>query len=420
MPGEGQSSAAAEAAALPLERIDVSDPRLYERDVAGHYFARLRREAPVHYCADGRYGPFWSITRYADIVRVNAADDLFSCDYRQGGHVLGYERLFREHGVDARMFQSTDAPVHTAQRKAIAPIVARASVREMEDAIRARAVAILDGLPVGETFDWVERVAVELTTQVLATLFDFPWEERRLLTRWSDVAVTEPGFGIVATWAERREALEACFARFAELWQERLGVPAGADLLSLMVHSPATRDLSPAEFLGNLINLIVGGNDTTRNSLTGGVVALNRYPAQYARLRAEPALVERMVPEIIRWQTPISHMARTARADYEVGGKTIRAGDRVALWYLSGNRDEEAFEQAEAFDIERPNPRRHCAFGFGAHHCVGYRLAELQLRVTWEEILRRFHTVEVVGAPRRVCSNIIHGYASLPVRVIPW
>ncbi|MEQ8661572.1 MAG: cytochrome P450 [Gammaproteobacteria bacterium] len=420
MAATAHPASAAALDAIPLEHLDVSDPRLFERDLAGHCFARLRREAPVHYCADGAYGPFWSITKYADIVQVNAADDVFSCDYRLGGHVLGYQRLFRAHGVDARMFQSTDAPVHTAQRKAVAPIVARASVREMEDAMRARAAAILDQLPVGETFDWVERVSVELTTQVLATLFDFPWEQRRLLTRWSDVAVTEPGYGIVASWEERRAALEDCFTTFAGLWQERLAAPPRDDLLSLMAHAPATRDLAPAEFLGNLINLIVGGNDTTRNSLTGGVVALNRYPAQYARLRAEPALVERMVPEIIRWQTPISHMARTAREDFSVGGKTIRAGDRVALWYLSGNRDEEAFAAPDEFDLARPNPRRHCAFGFGAHHCVGYRLAELQLRVAWEEILRRFHTVEVVGTPRRVCSNIIHGYASLPVRVLAW
>jgi len=401
----------------PLETIDVSDPRRFADDTIGPLFARLRAESPVHWCANGAYGPFWSITRYEDIVRINADDDHFSCDYRAGGHILGYERLFREHGVDARMFQSTDAPVHTAQRKAIAPIVARASVREMEDAIRALAGALFDSLPVGETFDWVDRVSIELTSQVLAMLFDFPREQRRLLSRWSDIAVTEPGFGFIDSWDARRAELEHCFTTFAGLWQDRLqGEPRG-DLLSLMVHSPATRDLSPGEFLGNLINLIVGGNDTTRNSLTGGVVALDRHPAQYARLRADPGLIPDMVPEIIRWQTPISHMARTAKTDVEVAGRTIRAGDRVALWYLSGNRDDSAIEQPEDFVIGRAQPRRHLSFGFGAHHCVGYRLAELQLQVAWEEIMKRFHTVEVVGAPTRVCSNVIHGYTSLPVRL---
>lgn len=404
---------------IPLAQIDVSNPSLYRDDVIGAYFERLRDEAPIHYCAESDYGPYWSITKYDDIVNVNANDDLFSCDYDLGGHVLGYEKMFRSNGVDARMFQSTDPPKHTAQRKAIAPIVARASVREMETIIRKLCTVILDELPIGETFNWVERFSIELTTQVLATLFDFPWDERHRLTRWSDIAVTEPGFGIVDSWEERGRELEACFTTFAELWQERLVGEPKSDLLSLMVHSPATKDLSAAEFLGNLINVIVGGNDTTRNSFTGGVLALNRYPEQYDKLRSNPALVETMVPEIIRWQTPISHMARTAREDIEVGGAKIKAGDRVALWYISGNRDPEAISDPESFVIDREHPRRHLSFGFGIHHCVGYRLAELQLQVAWEEILKRFSMIEVIGEPARVCSNIIHGYRTLPVRVHP-
>jgi len=405
---------------LPLDQIDVSNPRLYRDDVADAYFARLREEAPVHYCAHSNYGPFWSLTRYADIVRVNAADDVFSCDYERGGHILGYRKLFRDHGVDARMFQSTDAPKHTEQRKAIAPLVARASVREMETLMRELCCRILDDLPTGEPFDWVERFSIEMTTQVLARLFDFPWEQRRLLTRWSDVAVTEPGFGIVDSWEQRRDELESCFTTFAGLWQERAGEAPANDLLSLMIHSPGTKDLSPEEFLGNLINVIVGGNDTTRNSFTGGVVALNRYPDEYEKLRADPSLIETMVPEIIRWQTPISHMARTALEDTEVGGKLIKAGDRVALWYISGNRDERTIDNPTAFVIDRKKARQHLSFGFGAHHCVGYRVAELQLKVAWEEILRRFRFIELVGDPVRTCSNVIHGYSALPVRLHPW
>ncbi|MGE0859757.1 MAG: cytochrome P450 [Gammaproteobacteria bacterium] len=405
---------------LPLDEIDVSNPRLYQDDAIGPYFARLREEAPVHWCARSAYGPFWSITRYQDIVTVNADDTRVSCSYELGGHILGYDTMFRSHGVDARMFQSTDPPVHTAQRKAIAPIVARASVREMETRIRELCGAILDDLPVGETFDWVERLSIELTTQVLAMLFDFPWEKRRLLTRWSDVAVSEPGFGIVDSWDGRRQELEDCFATFAELWQERATGEPRSDLLSLMIQSEGTKNLSPGEFLGNLINLIVGGNDTTRNSLTGGVIALNRYPAEYDKLRANPALVASMVPEIIRWQTPISHMARTAVQDFRLGEAEIKAGDRIAMWYISGNRDARDIAAPEDFIIDRDNPRRHLSFGFGTHHCVGYRLGELQLQVAWEEILKRFRHVEVMGEPRRVCSNIIHGYSALPVRLHPW
>ena len=406
--------------AIPLDKIDVSNPRLYQDDVIAPYFARLRKEAPVHYCAESNYGPFWSITRYQDIVEVNADDKRVSCNYELGGHILGYDTMFRSHGVDARMFQSTDPPIHTAQRKAIAPIVARASVREMEQQIREICGRILDSLPDGETFDWVEHLSIEMTTQVLAMLFDFPWDKRRLLTRWSDVAVSEPGFGIVDSWEGRRQELEDCFTTFAGLWQERLEGEPRSDLLSLMVHAEGTKNLSPGEFLGNLINLIVGGNDTTRNSLTGGVVALNRYPEQYDKLRANPALIPSMVPEIIRWQTPISHMARTAITDFKLGDAEIKSGDRIAMWYISGNRDADEIDAPEEFIIDRANPRRHLSFGFGTHHCVGYRLGELQLQVAWEEIMKRFRMIEVMGEPTRVCSNIIHGYASLPVRVHRW
>lgn len=405
---------------IPLNEIDVSNPWLYQTNEIGPYFERLRAESPVHYCADSNYGPYWSLTKYDHIVEVNSADKIFSCDYELGGHILGYQKLFRHHGVDARMFQSTDAPKHTGQRKALAPVVARASVKEMEDMFRELCIEILEELPVGETFNWVERLSKELTTQILAKLFDFPWEERHSLTRWSDVAVTEPGFGIVDSWEQRTNELGACFEKFAELWQERLKSGPGNDLLSMMVFSEATKDLSPEEFLGNLINVIVGGNDTTRNSFTGGVVALNQFPDQYEKLRESPALIDSMVPEIIRWQTPISHMARTAQQDYQIGGKTIKAGDRVALWYISGNRDDEAVIDPESFVIDRKKARQHLSFGFGAHHCVGYRVAELQLKVAWQEIMKRFRLVEVVGEPQRICSNVIHGFTSLPVRLHPW
>ncbi len=405
---------------IPLDEIDVSNPWLYQTNEIGPYFERLRAESPVHYCADSNYGPYWSLTKYDHIVEVNSADKIFSCDYELGGHILGYQKLFRHHGVDARMFQSTDAPKHTGQRKALAPVVARASVKEMEDMFRELCIEILEELPVGETFNWVERLSKELTTQILAKLFDFPWEERHSLTRWSDVAVTEPGFGIVDSWEQRTNELGACFEKFAELWQERLKSGPGNDLFSMMVFSEATKDLSPEEFLGNLINVIVGGNDTTRNSFTGGVVALNQFPDQYEKLRESPALIDSMVPEIIRWQTPISHMARTAQQDYQIGGKTIKAGDRVAMWYISGNRDDEAVIDPESFVIDRKKARQHLSFGFGAHHCVGYRVAELQLKVAWQEIMKRFRMVEVVGEPQRICSNVIHGFTSLPVRLHPW
>ncbi len=277
---------------------------------------------------------------------------------------------------------------------------------------------MLDELPRGETFDWVDRVSIELTTQMLATLFDFPFEERRKLTRWSDVAtaIPAPG-GIIENEQQKRAELMECAAYFTNLWNERVNSEPKGDLISMMAHSDVTRNMPPQEYLGNVILLIVGGNDTTRNSLSGGVVALNENPDEYRKLLDDPGLIQSMVPEIIRWQTPLAHMRRTALADTELRGKKIRKGDKVVMWYVSGNRDDEVIENPNAFIIDRARPRQHLSFGFGIHRCVGNRLAEMQLRVVWEEILKRFKTIEVVAEPERVYSSFVKGYVNLPVRI---
>jgi len=261
-------------------------------------------------------------------------------------------------------------------------------------------------------------VSVELTTQMLATLFDFPFEDRRLLTWWSDMATGDPdGNGPVSSWEMRLAELGKCRDYFTRLWNERVNAPPRSDLISMLAHAPATRDMGPDEFLGNLILLIVGGNDTTRNSISGGLLALNRFPAEYDKLRANPALVASLVPEIIRWQTPLAHMRRTALRDVQLGGKQIRKGDKVVMWYLSGNRDPDAIEHADRFIIDRARPRQHVSFGFGIHRCVGNRLAELQLKILWEEILGRFPRIDVVGEPVRTKSNFVHGFTSMPVLI---
>ena len=312
-----------------------------------------------------------------------------------------------------------DPPRHDEQRKTVSPIVAPANLALLEGTIRERAARILDGLPIGEEFDWVPRVSIELTTQMLATLFDFPFEDRHLLTWWSDMATGDPdGNGPVTSWEQRLAELGKCQDYFTRLWNERVNAEPRNDLISMLAHAPATRHMSPQEYLGNLILLIVGGNDTTRNSISGGLLALNQFPAEYDKLRANPALVDSLVPEIIRWQTPLAHMRRTALRDATLGGKTIRKGDKVVMWYLSGNRDGEAIDDADRFIIDRARPRQHMAFGFGIHRCVGNRLAELQLKVLWQEILKRFPRIEVVGEPKRTKSNFVRGFTSLPV-VIP-
>ena len=397
---------------LPLDKLDPAQAGLFETDEHLAYFARLRKEDPVHYCAESLYGPYWSITRHDDIMYVDTHHEIFSSE---GGITVV------DPPPDAPrfpMFIAMDPPKHDAQRKVVSPIVAPENLARMESTIRERAGRILDELPRGETFDWVDRVSIELTTQMLATLFDFPFEERRKLTHWSDVATSMPApGGIVETVEQRRAELLECLTYFTRLWNERVNAPPRPDLISMLAHGESTRNMQPFEFLGNLILLIVGGNDTTRNSISGGLYALNQNPDQYQLLRDRPELIPNMVSEVIRWQTPLAHMRRTAKEDTVLRGKTIRKGDKVVMWYVSGNRDEDAIERADRFMIDRPNARRHLSFGFGIHRCVGNRLAEMQLRIVWEEISRRFSFIAVMEPPKRVRSPFIRGFEHMAVRI---
>jgi cytochrome P450 len=411
-----KSAAHQDAWSLPLEHIDPSNPFLYQDDTWPAHFARLRRDDPVHRTHDGLYGSFWSVTKYRDIMQVDTTHHVFSSDAMLGGIVI------RDVPMDFRRpsFISMDPPKHDEQRKVVAPIVAPGNLQKLAGTIRERAGRILDELPIGETFDWVDRVSIELTTQMLATLFDFPFEDRRTLTYWSNVATVNTRAGTEIDSEEKRQhVLQQALDYFTALWRERAGQEPRPDLISMLAHGEATRDLPsrPHEFMGNLLLLIVGGNDTTRNSITGGLLALNRFPGEYRKLRDNPGLIPSLVPEIIRWQTPVIHMRRTAVADFELGGKTIRAGDKVVMWYISGNRDDEAIEHADRFIIDRARPRQHLSFGFGIHRCVGNRLAEMQLTILWEEILKRFPAIEVMDEPKRSYSNVIRGIMSMPVRI---
>jgi len=407
-----RQEARAKAQATPLADFN---PELFRTDSHWPWFERLRREEPVHYCRDSEFGPYWSVTKYNDIMAVDTNHGVFSSDSALGGITI------RDARPDLRRpsFIAMDPPKHDVQRKTVSPVVSPANLMILEPIIRERASRILDELPIGETFDWVDRVSIELTTQMLATLFDFPFEERRKLTYWSDVATALPiAGGLVETEEERQDVLiNGCLAKFLELWNQRVNAPPSGDLVSMLAHGEATRNMTPDEYLGNIILLTVGGNDTTRNSISGGLLALNQNPDQYQKLRDHPELIPSMVPEIIRWQTPLAHMRRTATEDIEVGGKTIKKGDKVVMWYVSGNRDDEAIETPDAFIIDRPRPRQHLSFGFGIHRCVGNRLAEMQLRIVWEEILKRFEMIEVLEEPTRVRSSFVKGYEEMKVRI---
>ena len=406
----------ADAQALPLDKIDVSNPRLYQDDIYAPYFARLRRDDPVHYQADGQYGKFWSVTKYKDIMHVETNHQVYSSRADLGGITI----TDRPTEYRRASFISMDPPKHDEQRLVVSPIVGPANLQNFSGVIRERVCKVLDELPRDETFDWVQRVSIELTGQMLATLFDFPFEDRNLLTYWSDCATADVNAGGEIDSEEKRlEVLTQALEYFTRLWHGRAGAPPRPDLISMLAHGAATRDLvdRPGEYLGNLTLLIVGGNDTTRNSMSGGVWALHEYPEQMRRVRDNPALIPSMVSEIIRWQFPIVHMRRTALADAELGGKKIREGDKVVMWYCSGNRDADAIENPDQFIVDRPRARQHLSFGFGVHRCVGNRLAELQLAILWEEILKRFPRIEVMGPPKRLYSNFIHGITSLPVRL---
>ena len=406
------------ARSLPLDQFDVSDVTLYQREALAPYFERMRREAPVHYCKDSLYGPYWSITKFHDIVAIDTNHKQFSSDHSNGSFVLDDTTLNAvEGGIHLPNFLGMDPPVHDIHRMAVSPIVAPANLLRFESLIRERTRNLFDSLPVGTAFNWVDQVSIPLTTMMLATLLDFPFEDRAKLTRWSDIVTTRPGYGLVDTWEQRTNELMECLAYFQNLWDERKKLPPKADLISMLAHSPAMQDLTPTDFIGMLVLLIVGGNDTTRSSMSGSAMAAHLYPGEFARAKADPSLLASLVPEVIRWQTPISHMRRTAIEDVEFRGQQIKKGDKVVMWYLSGNRDEDVIERPHDFIVDRPRARHHLSFGFGIHRCLGNRLAELQIKVLWEEMLKRYSRIEVVGEPVRVPSNLIHGYIDIQVRL---
>ena len=405
---------------IPLDELDVSDPILFQEDRWQPFFARLREEAPVHYCADTEIGAYWSVSSHAMIKQVDTNHQIFSS--AEGIAIadppIDEEEL--EQNVPIENFIAMDPPGHDVQRATVAPSVAPSNLANFEPLIRERVEDILDNLPVGETFNWVHEVSVELTARMLATLFDFPYEDRHKLIYWSDITTNVPALtGVETDLDHRKEELMLCATSFMQLWQERAAAEPKFDLISMLAHGEETKDMiqNPLLFLGNVLLLIVGGNDTTRNSISGGVVALNEFPEQYQKLRDNPGLIPNMVSEMVRWQTPVIHMRRTALQDFELGGKSIKQGDKVVMWYLSGNRDEEVYPDADKLIIDRPNARSHVAFGFGIHRCMGNRLAEMQLRVLWEETMKRFDKIELVGDVVRLPNNFIRGIAEVPVRV---
>ncbi|WP_425063827.1 cytochrome P450 [Pyruvatibacter mobilis] len=399
-------------------KTNVADPVLWENYEYLPIFAKMRAEDPVHYCAESPYGAYWSVTRYEDIMAVDTNHHVYSSDAHLGGIIID-DAIQNDPDNDFKAvnFIAMDQPRHDEQRKSVNGITDPKNLEHFGKLIRQRTSDLLDSLPVGEEFDWVPTVSIELTTQMLATMFDFPFEDRHKLVRWSDVSTAEPGSGVVESQQQRIDELMEMAAYFTDLQQSRKDKPDNIDLLTMMTHHPAMANMPPEEFLGNLSLLIVGGNDTTRNSMTGGVFGFNLFPDEFDKMVADPKLIDNAVAEIIRWQTPLAHMRRTALEDAVLGGKQIRKGDKVVMWYVSGNRDTAIFDDPDRIIIDRKNARRHLSFGFGIHRCMGNRIGELQLRILWEEILKRFSRIEAMGDPTLTKSNFVKGYTSLPVKL---
>ena len=397
---------------------DVTRPWLYENDTWQAPFAELRANAPVYFCENSPFGAYWSVSTYKPIVQIEALPKIFSSSWEYGGiTVAGDASTVQEAEVRMPMFIAMDPPKHQGQRRTVAPAFTPSEIERMRSEVQGRVGAVLDSLPIGQAFDWVDKVSIELATGMLAKLFDFPWASRENLTRWSDVL---GDIRMFETVEKRQFRLQNAFEMgmaFRQLWDSKKDQPPSHDLISIMLNSDAMSEMDEGEFMGNLILLIIGGNDTTRNTMSALAYGLNQFPDERAKLEANPGLASNAVSEILRWQTPLAHMRRTALEDAEVEGQMIRKGDKLALWYLSANRDESVFPDADKIIIDRENARRHLAFGYGIHRCVGARLAELQLMTLIEEMAKRRLRVNVVSEPERVSGCFVHGYRKMMVEL---
>ncbi len=400
---------------MPWRSADLVDPDRYLKGVPHDLFALLRAHAPVSWHEPGDGPGFWAITKYRDVVAVSRDPRTFSSARRSA---LYREATVSELAEMQLMMLNMDPTRHTRIRSLVNKGFTPRMVARLEPRIREVTARILDAVaPLGEC-DFVTSVAAELPLQVIAELMGVPQEDRHQLFTWSNqlIGFDDPEY---ATSPETgRQASLEVYMYANRLAAERRKNP-GDDLVSTLVHAEVDgRKLTEMEFDLFFLLLMVAGNETTRNLISGGLLALLEHPDQKARLLADPSLIPSAVEEMLRWVTPVMHFRRTATADVEIGGQKIRAGEKVMLFYPSANRDEEVFPDPFRFDVAR-QPNEHLAFGIGEHYCLGANLARLEIRIMFEELLRRLPDIELAGAAVRLRSSFINGIKHMPVRFTP-
>jgi len=400
---------------------DLKDPDLYLDAVPYKLFARLRADNPVCWNPESDGPGFWSILKYDDITRVSKDPRTFSSAHENGGH-----RIFNENEVAVGNtgssaigvpFISTDAPLHRLYRAAVLPGLKLARVRDMNERLRQRIDKLLDAVAQesGE-FDFVRAIAAPFPLMTLAELFGVPEEDIDKLYIWSNALVGEDDPSIRVSPDQAANSIGEMIEYASYIFADRRKEPKD-DILSMLAHADFDgTSISRADFLGTFILLLVGGNETTRNSISHGMIAFTQAREQWHKLRRQSNLMSSAVREIVRFASPILHMRRTATCDTRIGDQAIKHGDKVVMWYVSGNRDESVFENAQRFDIEQPRPL-HLGFGTGEHTCIGNRLAEVQISLMFAALGERFPDLHITGPGRRMRSNFINGFLSLPARL---
>jgi cholest-4-en-3-one 26-monooxygenase len=408
------------AKSTPLEAIDLNSPDSFADGFPVEVFKMLRAEAPVHWHPPTERDPegFWVVSRYKDVWSVSLDQATFSSTRR--GAIRHQRPLTEEEMVGIRMqLINMDPPLHTKYRRLVNMGFSPKMVNRLEPAIRTAAAQIVDAVVQRGECDFVTDIAAELPLQVIVEMMGVPQADRHLIFDWSNkmIGFDDPEYGGASQEIGKMAAAEM-YMYAHEMATDRRKCPRD-DLMTVLVQAEVENEKLDDMQLNNFfLLLLVAGNETTRNSMSGGLLALMQHREEWERLVADRSLVPSAVEEIVRWVSPVMYFVRTATRDTELRGRAIREGERVSLWYGSANRDEDIFTDGDRFDVGR-NPNDHLAFGIGPHFCLGANLARMQIRVMFEELLRRLPDIELAGPVARLRSNFINGIKNMPVRFTP-